>query len=183
MKGQIIFIFFGYYKYLPLSLQEIYLKEINMKKILLFVVAICCVFAMESCKSKSSAYKNAYDQAMANDTDWNVEDDTEVLTTEEISYESVRQEPLNVVQGEDLSGLKRYSVVIMSLQNRTNAFSLKDRMVAEGYRAVVAENDLGMYRVIVASFDNRADASRARDALKSKYAPNFQDAWLLDRGY
>ena len=154
-----------------------------MKKILLFVAVICCVFAMESCKSKSSAYKNAYDQAMANDTHWDVEDDAEVLTTEEVSYESVRQETVNVVQGEDLSGLKRYSVVIGSFQNRTNAFSLKDRMTSEGYRPMVAENDLGMLRVIIASFDNRADAVRARDAFKAKYAPGFKDAWLLERRY
>ena len=152
-----------------------------MKKILLFVAAICCLFAMESCKSKSSAYKNAYDQAKATDTSWEIEDDTEVLTTEEVSYESVRQENVKMVQGE--SGLKRYSVVIGSFQNRTNAFSLKDRMTVEGYRPVIAENDFGMMRVIVASFDNRNDAVRARDAFKSKYAPGFKDAWLLDRGY
>ena len=155
-----------------------------MKKILLFVAAICCMFAMESCKSKSSAYKNAYDQARANDTSWDVVEETEVLTTEEISYESMREpENLNVVQGEDLSGLKRYSVVVGSFQNRTNAFSMKDRMTREGYKSLVAENDLGMLRVIIASFDNRADAVRARDAFKSKYYPNFQDAWLLERNY
>ena len=155
-----------------------------MKKVLLFVTVICFVFAMQSCKSKSSAYKNAYDQAMVNDTQWDFEDDNaEVLTTEEVSYESVRQEKVTVVKGEDLSGLRRFSVVIGSFQNRTNAFDLKDRMMSEGYNPVVAENDLGMMRVIVASFDNRTDAVRARDAFKSKYAPNFQDAWLLERSY
>ena len=155
-----------------------------MKKVLLFVTVICFVFAMQSCKSKSSAYKNAYDQAMANDTQWDFEDESaEVLTTEEVSYESVRQENVNTVRGEDASGLKRFSVVIGAYQNRTNAFNLKDRMTAEGYKPFIAENDLGMLRVIVASFDNRADAVRARDAFKAKYAPNFQDAWLLERSY
>ena len=154
-----------------------------MKKILLFVAAVCCIFAMESCKSKSSAYQNAYDQAKANDTSWDYADNTEVLTSEEISYESIRQENLNTVQGEDLSGVRRYAVVIGSFQNRTNAFSMKDRMTNEGYMPVVAENDLGMLRVIVSSFDNRNDAVRARDAFKSKYYPNFQDAWLLQRSY
>ena len=155
-----------------------------MKKNLLFFAAICCIFVLGSCKSKSSAYKNAYDQAQSNDKYWEDEDDdTEVLTTEEVSYESIRQEKINTVQGEDLSGLKRYSVVIGAFQNRTNAISLKERMVDEGYRPVVAENDFGMLRVIVSSFDSRADAARARDAFKSKYKPNFQDAWLLERKY
>ena len=154
-----------------------------MKKILLFGAAICCVFMLGSCKSKSSAYKTAYEQAKTNDNYWEDEDDSEVLTSEEVSYESIRQEKVNTVQGEDVSGLKRYSVVIGAFQNRTNAFSLKDRMTAEGYKPVVAENDFGMLRVIVASFDNRNDAVRARDAFKKKYAPGFQDAWVLERSF
>jgi cell division protein FtsN len=160
----------------------------KMKKILLFGAAICCVFMLGSCKSKSSAYKTAYEQAKSNDNNWADEedledDDTEVLTSEEISYESVKQERLRPATGEDELGLKKYSVVIGSFKNRTNAYSLKERMIDEGYRPVVAENDLGMLRVIVTSFDSKADAARSRDAIKSKYAPNFQDAWLLERRY
>ena len=155
-----------------------------MKKILLFGAALCCIITLGSCKSKSSAYKTAYEQAKASDDTWvDEEDDTEVLTSEEISYESVRQESVKPTSGEDMSGLKKYSVVIGSFKNRTNAFSLKQRMVDEGYRPIVAENDSGMLRVIVSSFDSKADAARSRDAIKSKYAPNFQDAWLLERKY
>jgi cell division protein FtsN len=158
-----------------------------MKKILLFGAAICCVFVLGSCKSKSSAYKTAYEQARSNENNnaWEEEeeDETEVLTTEEISYESVKQEKVKPASDEDVLGLKRYSVVIGSFKNRTNAYSLKERMIDEGYRPVVAENDFGMLRVIVASFDSKADAVRSRDAIKSKYAPNFQDAWLLERQY
>lgn len=154
-----------------------------MKKILLFGAAICCVFILGSCKSKSSAYKTAYEQAQSNNSEWEEEDDTEVLTSEEISYESVRQEKVKPVQGEDASDLKKYSVVIGSFKNRTNAYSLKERMTDEGYMPVIAENDFGMLRVIVTSFDSKADAARSRDAIKSKYAPNFQDAWLLERQY
>ena len=154
-----------------------------MKKLLLVVAAICCVFVFESCKSKSSAYKNAYDQARTNDKYWDEEDDSEILTTEEVSYESVRQETISSIQGEDLSGIKRWSVVVGSYEIRTNAYAVKERMIDEGYRAVVAEGDFGLLRVIIASFDSRADAARARDAFKAKYAPNFQDAWLLERKY
>ena len=155
-----------------------------MKKILLFGAAICCIIALGSCKSKSSAYKTAYETAKADDTKWeDEEDETEVLTSEEVSYESVKQEKVNPLSGEDMSGLKQYSVVIGSFKNRTNAIALKQRMIDEGYRSVVAENDSGMLRVIVSSFDSKAEAARSRDAIKSKYAPNFQDAWLLERRY
>ncbi|MDR2679464.1 MAG: SPOR domain-containing protein [Tannerella sp.] len=159
-----------------------------MKKILLFGTAICCVFMLGSCKSKSSAYKTAYEQAKSSDNStWEneeaEEDETEVLTSETVSYESVKQEKVKIASGEDETGLKKYSVVIGSFKNRTNAYSLKERMIDEGYRPVVAENESGMLRVIVTSFDSKADAARSRDAIKSKYAPNFQDAWLLERRY
>ena len=155
-----------------------------MKKIVLFGAAICCLCTLGSCKSKSSAYKTAYEQAMSNDVYWEDDDDAEVLTTEEVSYESIRPpETISGLQGEDTSGLKRYSVVIGAYGVRTNAYSQKERMTQEGYRPIIVENDLGLLRVIIASFDIRADAIRARDAFKTKYAPNFQDAWILERKY
>ncbi len=152
-----------------------------MKKILLFGAAICCMLALGSCKSKSSAYKTAYEQARANDRTWEEEDNSEVLTNEKVSYESVVTEKVSVLQGENASGLKRFSVVIGAFNVRTNAYALKERMEKEGYKPFIAENDLGQLRVIVSSFDDRAEAIRARDAFKKKYAPNFQDAWILMR--
>ena len=104
------------------------------------------------------------------------------MTSETVSYESVKQEKVKPASSEDEAGLKKYSVVIGSF-NRTNAYSLKERMIDEGYRPVVAENESGMLRVIVTSFDSKIDAARSRDAIKTKYAPNFQDAWLLERKY
>jgi cell division septation protein DedD len=79
--------------------------------------------------------------------------------------------------------LRRYSVVIGSFKNKTNAYALKERMQNAGYKAILAQNEEGMLRVIVSSFDEKADAADSRDAIKAKYAPNFQDAWLLERQY
>lgn len=157
-----------------------------MKKILLFGTIFCFLLTLGSCKSKSSAYKTAYEQAKSNDEEWTAaeaDDDEEVLTSEEVSYESIKSEKVRPSSGENSSRLRRYSVVIGSFKNKTNAFSLKERMEDEGYDPVVAENDYGMMRVIVSSFDSKADAARSRDAIKKKYAPNFQDAWLLEREY
>ena len=154
-----------------------------MKKILLFGAAFCCILMFGSCKPKASAYKTAYDQATSIDDDYVEIDDSEVVTTEEVSYESVRQERVKPLSGEDAAGLKRFSVVIGAFGVKTNAYSLKERMVNEGYNPVIAENDEGLLRVIVTSFDTREDAARSRDNFKRKYAPNFQDAWLLERRY
>jgi cell division protein FtsN len=153
-----------------------------MKKIILIMTVVCGIVLLGSCKSKSSAYKTAYEQAKANDKTVAYEDDAdEVATGEEVSYESVRQESVRPVSGEN--ELKRFSVVIGSFKNKTNAYSLKERMVNEGYKPVIAENDFGMLRVIVTSFDSKSDAVRSRDNIKSKYEPNFQDAWILERIY
>ena len=162
-----------------------------MNKIWLFGAAISMVLALGSCKPKQSAYKAAYEQAKEKETTAPVEvvEETEVVedvtpvSKPRVSSATTRTERINAAQGEDASRLKRYSVVVGSFKNRTNAYSLKERMQRDGYNAVLGENEQGMLRVIVASFDNKADAADSRDAIKSKYAPNFQDAWLLERQY
>ena len=94
-----------------------------------------------------------------------------------------RQEKITPIEGEDADAIKLYSVVVGSFKNRTNAFSLKERMQNEGYTPVLGENEQGMLRVIVTSFETKAEAEKSRDAIRSKYRPNFQDAWVLERTY
>ena len=147
-----------------------------MNKIWLFGAAVCMVLALGSCKPKQSAYKAAYEQAKEKES-------TAPVSKPRTSTATTRTEKINAAQGEDASRLKRYSVVVGSFKNKTNAYALKERMQNDGYNAVLGENEQGMLRVIVASFDNKADAADSRDAIKAKYAPNFQDAWLLERAY
>jgi len=153
-----------------------------MNKIWLFGAAVCMVLALGSCKPKQSAYKAAYEQAKEKESTAPVEvveQEEEVVEVAPVSKPrtstaTTRTEKINAAQGEDASRLKRYSVVVGSFKNKTNAYA---------YNAVLGENEQGMLRVIVASFDNKADAADSRDAIKAKYAPNFQDAWLLERAY
>jgi hypothetical protein len=56
-------------------------------------------------------------------------------------------------------------------------------MEKQGYMPILAENEQGMLRVILTSHDNRAEAERSRDAVRSRHHPDFQDAWLLERRY
>ena len=164
-----------------------------MNKILLLGASLCMILAFGSCKPKQSAYKAAYEQAKEKETTAPVET---VVEEEEVVEErvvpvskprtsnvSTRSERINAAQGEDASRLKRFSVVIGSFKNKTNAYSLKERMQNDGYDAVLGQNEQGMLRVIVSSFNSKADAVDSRDAIKSKYAPNFNDAWILERKY
>ncbi|GHT55659.1 hypothetical protein FACS189451_07280 [Bacteroidia bacterium] len=162
---------------------------------LLGFLVICILFTLDSCKSKESAYKAAYEAAKQREMQ--EEDVTDVTPVEKpkVSYSSpsssssssswnspavVQKERITIVDGSAAS-LQQYNVVIGSFTNKTNATSLKERMTKQGYNAFLAQNDKGMYRVIVATFSNRASAAAERDRIKDKYYPDFQDAWLLDK--
>ena len=154
-----------------------------MKKLGLFIMTLCLVLTIgTSCKSKQSAYQSAYEQAKAREMAQPADNDITPVT-KPIASNETRQERISPVAGENASGLKLYSVVIGSFTNSTNAYSLKERMQNEGYLPILAENEQRMLRVIVTSHDNRADAEKSRDAVRSKYYPNFQDAWILQRSY
>lgn len=146
----------------------------------LCVVMMCCV----SCKSKQSAYKAAYEQAkereMTNSEP--VEEQIAPVTKAKTST-ATRQEKITPISGENPEGIKLYSVVIGSFKNKTNAYSLKERMQNEGYMPVLGENEQGMLRVILTSHETRKEAEKSRDAIRAKFFPNFQDAWLLERTY
>ena len=155
-----------------------------MKKIGFLVMSLCLLMLGTSCKSKQSAYKTAYEQAKTKEmSDSPVVEDDITPVTKSKTPTATRQEKINPIAGEDGAGIRLYSVVIGSFQNKTNAYSLKERMQNEGYMPILGENEQGMLRVILTSHDSRQDAVRSRDAIRQKYYPNFQDAWLLERQY
>lgn len=146
---------------------------------------MCMILAFGSCKPKQSAYKAAYEQAKEKETTtapvetYTDTEDVAPVSKPRTTDAATRQERIRAAQGEDASGLKRFSVVIGSFKNKTNAYSLKERMQGEGYKALLGENEQGMLRVIVSSFDTKADAIESRDAVRSQ----FHDAWILERQY
>ncbi|MDR3127254.1 MAG: SPOR domain-containing protein [Tannerellaceae bacterium] len=145
-----------------------------MKKTIFAGIALAlAVVTLGSCKPTQSAYRAAYEQAKSKE---------DVVATP-VEASPVRTERIRPAAGEDATRLKRYGVVIGSFRNRTNAYSLKERMVNEGYKAVLGENEQGMLRVIVAAYDDHLEATRARDAFRAKHTPDFQDAWLLEKIY
>ena len=105
-----------------------------MNKIWLFGAAISMVLAFGSCKPKQSAYKAAYEQAKEKESTAPVEvveqeeeivEEVAPVSKPRTSTATTRSERISAAQGEDASRLKRYSVVIGSFKNKTNAYSLK----------------------------------------------------------
>ena len=148
------------------------------KNYLLWSLALVLLFSLDSCKPKESAYKAAYEAAKAREAEENrVTEVTPVYKPSDLLTESVQKEKVTAIDG---AGIQQFSVVIGSFLNRTNAESLKQRMTNQGFRAFLAQNEKGMYRVIVATFVDKTAAVAERERVKSRYYPDFQDAWILD---
>ena len=155
-------------------------------RVYLWVLVCTLVIAFDGCKTKQSAYKQAYEAAQTRPTVYDTpvtqpSKPVQVFEQQPVDQTNDRfqEERITVMDGRNL---KQYSVVIGSFVNKTNAESLKNRMQAQGYSPVVVQNEKGLYRVVVATFDTRAEATAQRNAIKNRF-PEFYDAWLLNRVY
>ena len=164
-----------------------------MKKLVVLGMGLCLALSFSSCKSSESAYKKAYEKAKqqelasqpAQESATQVEATPVVAapvqngTASNVNVGTVREEKVQLVSGD---GLKAYSVVCGSFGVKANADGLKAKLDDAGYSAKVVFNaSNNMYRVIVASYDDRVQAAQARDNFKAKYSnnPEFQKSWLL----
>ena len=162
-----------------------------MKKFVVLGMGLCMALAFTSCKSSESAYKKAYEKAKQQElAEASVAEEAPAAApvvaapvaaapTTPVAVGTVREEKVQLVSGE---GLKAYSVVCGSFGVKANADGLKARLDNAGYNAKVVYNaENNMYRVIVASYDDRVQAAQARDNFKAKYSnnPEFQKSWLL----
>ena len=149
-------------------------------KFYLLGLAFTLLLSVSACKSKQSAYQSAYEAAKAKEMQEANNSQLEEVTpvTKPAATGNFQKEKLTSVDG---NGILQYSVVIGSFINKTNAESLKERMQKQGYSPILAQNEKGMYRVIVATFNGRSNAVEERESLKSRYAPEFSDAWLLEQ--
>lgn len=170
-----------------------------MKKIYFVVAIMAMLIVGTSCKPKQSAYRQVYEAAKEREMQQTASQPTTVikdaspLPPVEVSVRKERVEP---VYATDAAGLKNFNVVVASLSVKLNAESLKTRMENEGYPVILAQNEQGMYRVIVASYDDRESAVAKReeiynrysaqgntDYLRKTYGVPFNDLWILQREY
>lgn len=164
-----------------------------MKKLVVLGMGLCVALACSSCKSSESAYKKAYEKAKQQELAETPAEQAEATPVEAAPVVTapvatapagpVREEKVELVSG---NGLKAYSVVCGSFGVKANAEGLKQYLDGQGYNAKVVYNaERNMYRVIASSYDDRAQATQAKEQFKAKY-PNrddFQKAWLLYRVY
>ena len=70
---------------------------------------------------------------------------------------------------------QKYHVVVGSFKNRDNAKGLQQTLNNEGNNAVIVLNEHGMYRVLIASFQEYQQARTKINEIKGR----FPDAWVL----
>ncbi|WP_029905545.1 SPOR domain-containing protein [Prevotella sp. 10(H)] len=172
------------------------------KKLIGIGLALACIIGFGSCKPKQSAYKSVYEAAKEREVEENTTDNSSAVSkpattpTYSSSNESVRKEKVTPVYESDASGLKAYSVVIAAMAMKPGAESLKERFGNDGYSVILARNEQGMYRVIIASYDSKDQAVAKKNeilqkyaemgdaaTLKAKYGIPFNDWWILQREY
>ncbi len=91
--------------------------------------------------------------------------------------EVTRSESFRLAEGETNNAAlsKKYHVVVGAFGNHENARRLRDTLVGQGNNALTVQNDSGMLRVIIASFDEYTQAKSRIEQIKSLYP----DAWVL----
>ncbi|MGC9150363.1 MAG: SPOR domain-containing protein [Microbacter sp.] len=69
----------------------------------------------------------------------------------------------------------KYNVVVGSFENQSNAQRLEATLKAEGKNPSIVINSKGMYRVIIESYNDYAQATQVKLSLQNR----FPGAWLL----
>ncbi len=154
-----------------------------MKKTVYLLIA-GTLLSLSACKTSENAYKQAYEKAVSGDETKSVVQEpvavAQVTEAEDVANESVREEKVSVVTGDE--EMKAYGIVCGSFSLKANADALRQRLINDGYNAVVVVNEAGKtYRVVCASYSTKEEAVTERNKFKARYPDNqdFQGAWIL----
>lgn len=147
-----------------------------MKKILgLLLMSAVILAGATSCKSKQKVVNISGSDIEASEK--RTESQPVVVEEEMESNETMRGEKFNMADGETNSSAfnKKYHVVVGSFGVQSNAKNLQRTLNSEGNSAIVVVNEQGMFRVLIASYDEYAQARNRINQINTR----FPDAWVL----
>ena len=130
----------------------------NVKKVFLFIIIASLLGACGSNRKGSSRF-----------------DDSSSPYVKEVT---VREEKVKVIDDEDV--VFGYYVIIGSFKIIENARNFKADVANEGFTPVILENDNGLYRVSVGSFNDERAARNKVNQIRNNYE-KYNDVWLLIR--
>ena len=89
--------------------------------------------------------------------------------------EVTRNESFKLSDGDAAAFNSKYHVVVGSFKSQQNAKGLQATLASEGNKALVVVNEQGMFRVLIASFNEYSQARARINGIKDR----FPDAWVL----
>lgn len=147
------------------------------KAIRLFFALAVVAMASTACKSK----QKVAEITGANITVGSTNGSTTTVTPAPVSEPTVsenevtRNESFTLSEGDASALNSKYHVVVGSFKSQTNAKGLQNTLNSEGNKALVVINEQGMYRVIIASFNEYSQAKSRIAQIQNRFA----DAWVL----
>lgn len=146
-----------------------------MNRTIRLVLVTFITVSLLSCKSKQlvSEIKGANVPATVEAVSQPAINQVKTTTQPEVT----RSESFKLAAGETNSASmsKKYHVQVGAFGNHDNAINLRTKLVNEGNNAMVVENENGMLRVIISSYDEYAEARAKIDQIRGTYP----DAWVL----
>ncbi len=150
-----------------------------MKKILgLIAISTLLLVGFNSCKSKQKIVTISGADIEAADPRSASQDVQIAEVAERIeAAEKIIDESFQLAAGEtnQSSFAKKYHVVVGSFGVQDNAKNLQRTLNSEGNNAIVVINEQGMFRVLIASYDEYSQARAKISQIESR----FHDAWVL----
>lgn len=151
-----------------------------MKRYLQILFALSVV--LSGCKSNPEAYNATYKKLKEQER-INSETKADARTPMDVpkdfmSGDSVTHvsEAFTLIVGQE-KNISAFNIVAKSFINQTNAKDYHLRLVKEGYPAVLVQNRMSIFRIIVASCVSEDEAIKKLDAFKK----TFPKAWILKK--
>jgi len=146
-----------------------------MKKVFgIFLMAAVILTGTTSCKSKQKVAEISGASIEATEK---TNTQTTPANTVTAVPENTRNEKFNLAEGETNTAAfnNKYHVVVGSFSIQQNAKNLQSTLKNEGNSAIVVVNEQGMFRVLIASFNDYSEARARINQISSR----FPDAWVL----
>ena len=149
-----------------------------MKKILgMFLMAAIVLAGSTSCKSKQKVTEISGANVEATAKTNTASATASTTATAASETEKTRNEKFSLAEGEtNIAAFNsKYHVVVGSFSIQQNAKNLQRTLNSEGNNALVVVNEQGMFRVLIASFNEYTQARERINQINTR----FPDAWVL----
>jgi cell division septation protein DedD len=152
-----------------------------MKRYLQILFVLSLLFS--GCKSNQEAYNATYRKFKEMEKENSViksqartpMDVPQEVMSKDSAYTHV-SEAFTIIVGQE-KNVSVYNIVAKSFINQTNAKGYHERILNDGYPAVLVQNENSMFRIIIAAFQSKEEAEKKLELLKK----TFTTAWILAR--